>query len=573
MNPNLNLYTKTKEILNVSEINQKFKNLNEINYRSLSDNKSLYNNNNNNYYYLNNYSYDNKSILNKNNEKLFNLNKNIKDDKKIISNILSPMKYDFEKEKKEYTINTTLNHLKNIQSMYNLNTIKLQNEIINTNNKKKKLLLVYNSLFHFKQKLLNKEKHIKEKEYKINKFENNLKINENILKNNLEAFNNYINYQTHNLINKFKNIKNYHQQKEDELKLREQKINEYEMVIKNIIKRKEEENKEKLIKCGNIGEQIEKKLEIEMERILQKEKENQIKKDIELIEKEKEKIIKEKELIEKEKEKIQLEKEKNKNNEIRNIKISKILNQKEIDFHKIQSLDNTINSQYQTPIRENENINLNNKFEKLYNNKYSERKSLTPMIFHSFKYKISNPYNKNKNKYSNRDDSLFSYNIVSGNNYTSRQIINEKKYPVRKINSYIHDNIYLLKNKYNNKSNRSEKLKYSKTLTERNNYEYFNNNNNYSNRTINLVGNSSNKKIIDDNTNSDILNLKNKSQSLFDKNKSKYLETSTNDNNETYCDINKKIFEVEKVLQLVKIQDKKIQMIKDKLDKKIKNSS
>ena len=193
MNPNLNLYTKTKEILNVSEINPKFKNLNEINYRSLSDNKSLYNNNNNNYYYLNNYSYDNKSILNKNNEKLFNLNKTIKDDKKIISNILSPMKYDFEKEKKEYTINTTLNHLKNIQSMYNLNTIKLQNEIINTNNKKKKLLLVYNSLFHFKQKLLNKEKHIKEKEYKINKFENNLKINEKILKNNLEAFNNYIN--------------------------------------------------------------------------------------------------------------------------------------------------------------------------------------------------------------------------------------------------------------------------------------------------------------------------------------------------------------------------------------------
>ena len=37
-------------------------------------------------------------------------------------------------------------------------------------------------------------------------------------------------------MNKYKNLKNYHQQREDELIQREEKIQEYENIIKNIIK-------------------------------------------------------------------------------------------------------------------------------------------------------------------------------------------------------------------------------------------------------------------------------------------------------------------------------------------------
>jgi hypothetical protein len=120
-------------------------------------------------------------------------------------------------------------------------------------NKKKRLILVYDSLYNYKQKILKKEKEIKEKEYKINKYETKLKIDENILKNNFNAFNNYINYKTQNFINKFNNIKNYHEQKEDELNSRERKINEYEMIIKNFIIQKENQNKEEIFKKMNIN--------------------------------------------------------------------------------------------------------------------------------------------------------------------------------------------------------------------------------------------------------------------------------------------------------------------------------
>lgn len=109
-------------------------------------------------------------------------------------------------------------------------------------------------------------------------------------------------------------------------------------------------------------------------------------------------------------------------------------------------------------------------------------------------------------------------------------------------------------------------------MSERKKVEHLNKND-FTNRTVNAIHDLSKNKLNDDHNNTDILALKERHQSILDKTKSKYLETSTNDNNETYNDINKKIFEVEKVLQLVKNQDKKIQMIKDKLDKKMKNSS
>jgi hypothetical protein len=585
MNQKINLFAKTKQILNVDKFNEHYHTNNEIKddfyFKGKNNNQNIKDK-----YTTINCSYDNKHIsIQKNNERLSNLNKTINKDKNRISNILSPMKSDIQNEEIDFQINTTLNQLNNIKSIYNINSVNLQNDFNKIKRKKNKLILVYNSLYHFKQKLLNKEKQIKEKEYKINKYENNLKTNENILKNNLEAFNNYINYQTQNLVNKFKNIKNYHDQKEDELKLREKKIHDYEMIIINIIKQKEEQNKQKLIKCNNIGEQIEKKLEMEMQKLKQKEKEDQIVKDIEIIEKEKEQIEIEKEIIRKEKEQIELDKEKNKQNSKRNNKKAKQLKKREKDFIQKQNIDYDINdiydikNHYQTPIRDISNI-----FDKINNNKNNnyDKKSLTPMIYHSNQYNLSNQYDRNINKY-NRDDSLLSYENAS-NNCNSMRIGNDQLYPIKKINSYIHDNIYLLKNKSNN-SNIDKNL-YNKTnitdskrckssrIFQKKNYERRNYNNidtNYfTNRTTNLIGNISKYNISD---NTEFLNNRSKNQTVEDKNLSKYLETNSNENNETYNDINKKIFEIEKALQIVKSQDKKIQIIKDKLDKKMKNSS
>ena len=43
--------------------------------------------------------------------------------------------------------------------------------------------------------------------------------------------------------------------------------------------------------------------------------------------------------------------------------------------------------------------------------------------------------------------------------------------------------------------------------------------------------------------------------------------------NKSYTEINSKIFETEKALQKIENQERKIKIIKDKLDKKMKNSS
>ena len=580
MNQNSSLYQKTKQVLDSTRIRQIYSARNK-------DNNYNEENINNNYpNKFSNHSYDNKYYLQKNNEKILNLNKSIKENKNIISNILSPMKSDIQKEEKNFQMNMTLNELNNIKSIYNINTIQLQNDFNHIKNKKNKLILVYNSLYYFKQKLLKKEKEILDKENKINKYELNLKTNENILKNNLEAFNKYINYQTQNLVNKFKNIKNYHDQKEEELKLKEKNIHEYEMIIRNIIRQRKLENMQKLEKCENIGVQIEKNLELEMEKIKQKKKEEQIIKDIEIIEMEKEQIEKEKKIIQKEKEKIEMDKEKNKKNKKKNKYIAKKLKKKENDFQQSKIIDydyniNNINNQYQTPIRDISN--LFNKF--YYNNKFREKKSLTPIVFHSKKNNISNPYLKNNNKY-NKDDSIISYENIHNNYYTYRGMREGQINPIKKNNNtYIYDNIYLLNNQSNNKTNNlilNQKLNNFKLEFKRNNSfhlseklqnENKNNsqyNRNFMNRTINLVDNITKNNISD---NTDVRNMKMKYQTIDGKSTVKYLETNSNENNETYNDINKKILEIEKTLQLVRSQDKKIQSIKNKLDKKMKNGS
>ena len=83
------------------------------------------------------------------------------------------------------------------------------------------------------------------------------------------------------------------------------------------------------------------------------------------------------------------------------------------------------------------------------------------------------------------------------------------------------------------------------------------------NRTMNL---EQKNKLVLNTTNESIITGKE------DDTKSKYLEIKS-DFNETFKDINSKIFEAEKALQKIQNQERKIKIIKDKLDKKAKNQS
>ena len=88
-----------------------------------------------------------------------NINKSIKEGKEKIENILSPIRPSIHKEEidhQEYQINNKVNQLNKIKTMYNMNCLQINNEFLKIKNKKNKLMLVYNSLFNFCQKLLNK---------------------------------------------------------------------------------------------------------------------------------------------------------------------------------------------------------------------------------------------------------------------------------------------------------------------------------------------------------------------------------------------------------------------------------
>ena len=578
----IDYYSKTSHILEYIG-NQNKNNKYNINYSSLNKQRinqnNIYNNSNNNY------SLENEFILNESNERILNLNKMIKESKNKIDNLFSPFDADNEKEdiyNEENQITKVIGQLNQIKSIYNLNSIQLQNDLNQMKNKKKRLILVYNSLYNYKQKILKKEKEIKEKEYKINKYETKLKIDEKILKNNFNAFNNYINYKTQNFINKFNNIKNYHEQKEDELNSRESKINEYEMIIKNIITQEENQNKEEILKKMNIN--------IGKDAIDQGIKEigkaKEIRNGIEIIEKEKKKIEKEKEIIQLEKEQIQFEKEENEKFKKQNINLAKKLKEIEMNlnlnyqnqiFDKCPQNECNINNTFHTPFRgifnnssfDIENLNINNK-----NNSYERRKWLTPINIHPSRLKKSNSYNIDLN-------SSFFNNITESknNNYAHAQedeIYSRQK--IKKITDYIHDNIYLLNNEINKTNNDSlkynkinnykvmPKIFYSTRLSKKPKNQVFYNNN-LTNRTINLVDKINSNSLIN---RIEIPNIKYLNRTFNDEDKSKSLEINSNDYKETFNDINKKIFKAEKALQLIKSQEKRIKMIKDKLDKRQK---
>lgn len=581
---NIDFYSKTNQILEDFG-NQNNNNKYNYNYSSFNSQR----NNQNNIYNNkdNNFSLEKGFILNENNERIVNLNKMIKESKSKIENFFPSTDSDYEKEdiyNEGNQITKAIGQLNQIKSLYNLTSIQLQNDLNQMKIKKNRLIIVYNSLYNYKQKILKKEKEIKEKEYNINKYETKLKVNENILKNNFNAFNNYINYKTQNFINKFNNIKNYHEQKENELNSRERKINEYEMIIKNIIAQRENHKKEEIFKKMNIN--IGKKTtEI---GIKEKEKAKEIINDIEIIKKEKKKIEKEKQIIELEKEQIQFEKEENEKFKKQNINFAKKL--KEIEMNINQSYQNkmldkysqndfNMNNTFHTPLREifnnstfdigNFNINNNN------NNSYKRRKWLTPTSIHPPRLKKSNSYNINLNGsfFNNISDT------IQNNNVHAQEDEIYSKQRIKKIKDYIHDNIYLLGNEMNKSNNISLKnnkinnykpmfkIYNSNRLSNKGKNEKFYNNN-LANRTINLVDNINSNSLSNRIECSNIIDL---NRTFNDENKSKYLEIKSNDYKDTFNDINKKIFKAEKSLQLIKTQEKRIKMIKDKLDKRQKN--
>ena len=564
----MNLYSKTKQIFNNNNypenniIRNAFNTFNNGNdYPRISSNLTE-----------NKYHFEKKSNLQINNENIININKSIKEGKEKIENILSPIRPDIRKEEndhQEYQINNKLNQLNKIKTIYNMNCLQINNEFLKIKNKKNKLLLVYNSLYNFKQKLLNKEKELKSKEQKINIKENEIKLKENIIKNKFSSFNNYINYETENLMKKFKNLKNYHQQREDELFIREQKIKEYEIIVKNIIETKQNQNKEKIKECETLRENIEKKLE--------NEKSEQIVKDIEIIEKEKEYLEKQKELLEYEKEQIQKEKIKNnkikKNNNKRAKKlkkIEKIMNKSVQNFNdKFPDLDKNVNN---SSFDDNDADGFYyNKSVNCLNKNYERKKLLTPIgiSYKSSRHEVSNPFNL---KYQNnkKEESYF-YDSIYKNNYSSIKFNDESTSQNYKINnSYVHDNIYLLKNK---PSTTSKKTRHVIPIPSTNSSYISRDIKKIENKKLNITSNRTFNYT--DNANTINLNLTNESLILGkedENNKSKYLENKS-DFNETYSEINSKIFETERALQNIQNQEKKIKIIKDKLDKKIKNSS
>ena len=577
MNNNESLYSRTKKLFINSQNPENDIIKNTFNTHINYNNTPYFSNINTN---ISQNSYNNKSNIQMNNARINNINKSIRERKEKIENILSPIQPEIKKEEishNEYQINNTMNQLNKIKTAYNINCLQVNNEFIQLNNKKNKLILVYNSLYNFKQKLLNREKDLKKREQKINKKETEIKMKESLIKNKFNSFNNYINYETENLFNKYKNLKNFHQQREDDLIIREEKIKEYEMIVKNIIQSKEKQNQEKIKECINLGNSIEKKIE--------NEKEEQIVKDIEIIEKEKDNIEKEKEMLELEKEKIQNEKIENikfrkinnnntkklKKKEIINNNNSKILNDKYPNFDK--NINNTFNS-----LTREEYINNDSFFGKFYTAKTSNNKKkanyrkklLTPigLSYNSARYNIPIPFSFNTTKKKNKESSLL-YDSIYNNNYSSIRFNEDSTSQNYHFNnSYIHDNIFLLKNKPNSNSKRFNKLIPLPSNT----------NSSRKNKYIKLENDSMNK-ITNRTMNLDIknrinLNTTNES-SLFGKeeeSKSKYLEFKS-DFDKNYSEINSKIYETEKGLQKIENQERKIKIIKEKLDKKSKGLS
>ena len=144
--------------------------------------------------------------------------------------------YEYETIKKDLTDNS-ISPIINEISMTNREELDKGNKD-NINNsskdtfdfklKKMKLINIYNSLLKLRENLLIKEKELSQKEKNLIEFEKVLKLNENILKNNIDQFDKYIKNKINELKNQFLKIEQIQKNKEKFLNQRIKEIINYE---------------------------------------------------------------------------------------------------------------------------------------------------------------------------------------------------------------------------------------------------------------------------------------------------------------------------------------------------------
>ena len=117
--------------------------------------------------------------------------------------------------------------------------------------KKMKLINIYNSLLKLRENLLIKEKELTQKEKNLIEFEKILKLNENILKNNIDQFDKYIKNKIDELKNQFLKIEQIQKNKEKYLNQRIKEIINYENRYHLNSKYINNENNNANIKCLN----------------------------------------------------------------------------------------------------------------------------------------------------------------------------------------------------------------------------------------------------------------------------------------------------------------------------------
>ena len=141
--------------------------------------------------------------------------------------------FDYETIKKDLTDNSIAPIINEISMTHReeLNKDNINNsskDIFDFKLKKMKLVNIYNSLLKLRENLLIKEKELSQKEKNLIEFEKVLKLNENILKNNIDQFDKYIKNKIDELKNQFLKIERIQKNKENYLNQRIKEIINYE---------------------------------------------------------------------------------------------------------------------------------------------------------------------------------------------------------------------------------------------------------------------------------------------------------------------------------------------------------
>ena len=141
--------------------------------------------------------------------------------------------YEYEIIKKDLTDNSIAPIINEISTTHREELIKdninnSSKDVFDFKLKKMKLINIYNSLLKLRENLLIKEKELSQKEKNLIEFEKVLKLNENILKNNIDQFDKYIKNKIDELKNQFLKIEQIQKNKEKYLNQRIKEIINYE---------------------------------------------------------------------------------------------------------------------------------------------------------------------------------------------------------------------------------------------------------------------------------------------------------------------------------------------------------